>query len=258
MNRLSAFVLLNSRPQSDRYPIFERLSLLTTALVAVAGTVSAISGWVSAYRTSVVARLYADAAANTLIFGHNSTVVKGDVGSAILLSNAARLATSVQLFAECVALVIIIVMFIAGGLIAFILMKRASNLLESSDTSAPIIASANKTGASVMQRIRRTVMCVFAGFLLRSAFDVLYSISLTADRSEFCAQMCDPCQAALYLISKFLDFSPYIQASVVFISEPLSLIVALWGMTTPRMWLVFVSALRISNREAASPSSSGL
>ena len=255
MNRLSSFVLLNSRLQPDRYAIVERVKLFTSALVVLAGMVSAVSGWVSAYYTSVTGSHYAEAAANTRIFGHNSSAVQLDVDKAVVVSNQARRAASVQLFSETVTLIIIVVMFIVGGLIAFILMKSASSLLNNADASAPIISSASKTGASLMQRVQRTVICVFLGFLLRSAFDVFYSISLTADRSEHCAESCDPCQATFYLVSKFLDYSPYIQTSVVFISEPLSLIVALWGMTTPRMWLIFVSAFRNTRHD---PSASRL
>ena len=258
LNRLSAFVLLNSRLQADRYRIVERVNLFTTALVVLGGLVSSVSGWISAYRSSVVSRHYADAASNSLLFGHNSTVVSANVQSAIAASNAARLAASIQLFTETATLIIIIILFIFSGIIAFVLMRRASSLLENSDTSAPIIASANKAGAVIMRRIWMTVIGVFIGFLFRSSFDVLYSVSLTSDRSHVCAQICDPCQSTLYLISKFLDLSPYIQTSVVFISEPLSLLVALWGMTTPRMWRIFVSTFPPSSGRELSVSASRL
>ena len=72
--------------------------------------------------------------------------------------------------------------------------------------------------------------------VFRAAFDVLYSIGLSSRRSEGCQQPCAACQSTYYLISKFLDYSPYVQSTVIFISEPLSFAVALFGMTTPRMW----------------------
>ena len=50
-------------------------------------------------------------------------------------------------------------------------------------------------------------------------------------------------------MSKFLDSTPYIQAGVVFISEPLSLAVALWGMTPPRTWRLFAPFFSRSNRD---------
>jgi hypothetical protein len=258
LNRLSAFVLLNSRLQADRYRIVKRVNFFTTALVVLGGTVSSVSGWISAHRSSVVSSHYADAASSSLLFGYNSTVVSAYVQSAIAASNAARQAASIQLFTETATLIIIITMFIFGGVIAFVLMSRASSLLENSDTSAPIIASASKASVVIMRRIWMTVIGVFIGFLFRSFFDVLYSVSLTSDASDVCPQTCDPCQSTLYLISKFLDYSPYIQSSVVFISEPLSLLVALWGMTTPRMWRIFVATFPPNSGRELSTSGSRL
>lgn len=243
MSRFSAFVLRNSRLQLSGHPIVERISFCTCAVALLAGSVSAVSGWISAYHTGVAGTFYANAADNSRIFGHNSSEVMSCVSAAISNSNAARLAASIQLSAETVTLIIIIVLSITCGLIAFILVQRATNLLldSSFDPNTPIVATVS-TGAGVKQRIQRTVVVVFSGFLIRSSFDLLYSICLTADRSAGVETTCDPQQNTHFLISKVLDYSPYIQASVVFISEPLVLIVALWGMTTPRMRNLFASA----------------
>jgi preprotein translocase subunit SecG len=251
MSRFSAFVLRNSRLQlsSTSHPIVERISFWTFGVTSLAGSVSAVSGWISAYHSGAAGAFYANAADNTRIFGHNSSEVNACVGAAISNSNAARLAASVQLSAETVTLIIIIVLSITCGLIAFILVQRATNLLldSSSDPNAPIVAAVS-TGAGVKQRIQRTVVVVFSGFLIRSSFDLLYSVCLTADRAAGVGPTCDPQQSTYFLISKTLDYSPYIQASVVFISEPLVLVVALWGMITPRMRYLFASAFPHSDR----------
>jgi hypothetical protein len=244
----------NSQLQLNLQHVVERINSITCTIVALTGTVSAISGWISAYHSSLVAYSYADAAVSSQAFGHNSTMVAENLDHAITSSNSARHAASVQLMAETVTLIIVIFMFIIGGLLAFIRIKHANFLLANTcDSSTSMIAAAT-SGASVTQRIRRTVIVVFGAFLLRSVFDLLYAISLTANRSEAqdCAQSCAPCQATLYLISKFLDFCPYIQATVIFFSEPCSLLVALWGMTTPRMWHHFVSSVDTSNRQSQS------
>jgi hypothetical protein len=67
------------------------------------------------------------------------------------------------------------VLSITCGLIAFILVQRATNLLldSSFDPNTPIVATVS-TGAGVKQRIQRTVVVVFSGFLIRSSFDLLY------------------------------------------------------------------------------------
>jgi hypothetical protein len=251
MNRFSAFVLRNSRLQSSLKgrPIAERINFWTCAAVLLTGTVSAISGWISAYHTGVAGELYANAADNTRIFGHNSSQVTSCIGDAISSSNAARHAASIQLFAETVTLVVIVVLFITCGLIAFILVKRATALLldNSFDASTPIVTAVS-TGSGVKKRIQRTVIVVFLGFLIRSSFDLLYSICLTADRSAGVATSCDARQSTYFLISKALDYSPYIQAIVIFTSEPLVLIVALWGMTSTRMRSLFAATFRHDNK----------
>jgi len=242
LNRFLTFYLLNSKLPLDQQRTVERINAVTCRIVALAGAASAISGWISAYHSRLVAYSYADAAVNCEAFGHNSTTVAENVVRAITSSNAARHAASIQLVAETATLIIVIVMFIVGGLLAFLRIKHANLLLANTcDSSSSMIAAAS-TGASLAQRIRRTVIVVFTAFLLRSAFDLLYAISLTANRSEQCPYSCGPCQVTLYLISKVLDYCPYVQAAVIFLSEPCSLLVALWGMTTPRTWRLFFPA----------------
>jgi hypothetical protein len=185
MNRFLAFALLNSRLPSHRHKSVERANALTCAVVLLSGSASAVLGWISAYHTSAAAKSYASAAAGCREFGCNSTFVELDLKDAIARSNVARHAASGQLFAETFTLVTVVFVFISGGVIAFILIKRATSLLlANSETSTPIIAVVS-TGASVKLRIRRTVIAVFSGFLLRCSFNVLYSISLTADRNRY-------------------------------------------------------------------------
>jgi hypothetical protein len=188
----------------------------------------------------MASKFYADATSNSRIFGFNSSEVVINVQHAISSTNEAREAASVQLSAETVTLFTIILLFLIGGFIAFVMMLRATKLLLGiySAKEQPMITAVT-TGASVLRRIRHTVSVVFLGFLFRAAFDVLYSIGLSSRRSEGCQQPCAACQSTYYLISKFLDYSPYVQTTVIFISEPLSLAVALFGMTTPRMWGIF-------------------
>jgi hypothetical protein len=140
--------------------------------------------------------------------------------------------------------------------------RLAQNCLES--TSMPLVklyALAEAQGLHVLagshqipQRLDAVKICSEIGILIHfKDFDsedwvgvnlnfCLYVITYFTNNVMTWKATTLPQQSTYFLISKVLDYSPYIQASVVFISEPLVLIVALWGMTTPRMRNLFASA----------------
>ena len=53
-------------------------------------------------------------------------------------------------------------------------------------------------------------------------------------KNQACSD-CGPCQSTAYLISYFIVYTHEF-ANVASLVSPLALIVALWGMTSPRMW----------------------
>jgi hypothetical protein len=83
-----------------------------------------------------------------------------------------------------------------------------------------------------------TVAVVFTAFLIRTAFEIalalgaFYNLKVGSSR-ESCG-ICDPCQSDYYLLHVWIDATPEVMASVMVLAEPVTLLIALWGMTSER------------------------
>jgi hypothetical protein len=142
---------------------------------------------------------------------------------------------SVQLFCEVVALLLIVVAFVAVGVLSA---RRVSSRLLHVDAASADAA----TGRAIRRRMLGTTAFVFAAFLLRSVFSTMYAVSfLLRDSPADCLSFCDTsCRNVYSVIQIWMGYTPEFQLIVVLISSPAALLVALWGMTSK-------SALRLMN-----------
>jgi len=129
---------------------------------------------------------------------------------------------SVQLFCEVAVLLLIIVAFAVTGAAC---VRRF--------TSAQLNDTAE--GRQLWRQIVGTAGFVFVTFLLRAVYSTMFAL---ADGLQQYAASCpssNPCDAScnnLYsLMQTWLIYTPEFQLSVELISSPLTLLVALWGMT---------------------------
>ena len=95
-----------------------------------------------------------------------------------------------------------------------------------------------------------TTAFVFLTFLLRAIFSTMNALAnALQNEGAACAatasDLCDPaCFNTWQLISLWLALTPEFQLTVVLISSPLAMLVALWGMTSDRT----LQAMRSSGR----------
>jgi hypothetical protein len=139
---------------------------------------------------------------------------------------------SVQAFCEVVVLVFIILAFVVVGLLCA---RRVSSLLTSIDTAS----TAAVVGRTVKFRVLVTTAFVFVAFLLRAVFSIMYAVaqSLQDISSSSCSgPLCDTCHNVYTHIWHFILSTPEFPLLIVLVSSPLTLLVALWGMT-PRALL---------------------
>ena len=137
-----------------------------------------------------------------------------------------HIANSVQLFCEFIVLLLIIVAFAVLGFLCTRVLK-----------AAPL------QGARVQRQISMTVASVFVTFILRAIYACIFAVSdaLQNDNAA-CQGKCDsPCFNNYTLILTWLDFTPEFQGVVVLISSPLTMLVALWGMSNARMLQLMAS-----------------
>jgi hypothetical protein len=136
-------------------------------------------------------------------------------------------AASVQSFCEVAVLLIIILAF---GVVGIASARRVSSALLDMNHEQ------GAAGRQLRRQIVGTAAFVFVTFLLRAVFSTMNALAnaLQNDNAN-CLTLCDPCNNMYSLIQNWLLLAPEFKLSVVLISSPLALIVALWGMTSERM-----------------------
>ena len=94
-------------------------------------------------------------------------------------------------------------------------------------------------GRQLRLQIVGTAAFVFVTFLLRAVYSTMLALAAELQNSGHyvgCgSKLCDAsCYNVYRLMQVWLIFTPEFQLTVVLISSPLAMIVALWGMTTDR------------------------
>ena len=139
------------------------------------------------------------------------------------VDSAARFRVAVFAIYTIVLLFIVFVFLISG----FLCYRKFESSIPA---GAPInvISQLNQ----LQRQIYATVFVVFASFLLRSAWAAFQLwINFNLNQSPSC-YVCEACRSVQVHIWMWLGFTPMVELAVIFFSGPLSLIVALWGMTS--------------------------
>ena len=166
---------------------------------------------------------------------------KGDVGDnfnnfAVQKASVANEAGSVQSFCEVATLLIIILGFAGFGIASARRVSSALRILNDNvfGVEQEAVAAVAAAGRQLRLQIVGTAAFVFVTFLLRAVFSIMNALAnaLQSDGTG-CTSDCDPsCNNLWEVIQAWLAFTPEFQLSVVLISSPLALLVALWGMTS--------------------------
>jgi hypothetical protein len=136
--------------------------------------------------------------------------------------------SSVQRLCEVAVLLLIVAAFVIVGVLCARLVS--SRLLAVEATSA-----AAATGRALRLQMAATTAFVFVAFLLRSVFSVMSAVAHEfRDFGKVCGGgLCDAlCHNVYTHIAQWMGFTPEFEITIVFISSPVTLLVALWGMTS--------------------------
>ncbi len=109
------------------------------------------------------------------------------------------------------------------------------------------------TGKALLKQILYTAATVFASFLLRSVYSIMQAVSyqlqntgIDISNTEDCPMpntlqngtarsFCHPCYNIYTHMTFWMTRTPAFQLTVVLISSPVALCVALWGMTSKQL-----------------------
>jgi hypothetical protein len=153
---------------------------------------------------------------------------------------------SVKNFFEAVTLLLIVAVFSAVGLVSARRISSALTVLESSGTDMAagmrlrrsIVDRAKALGKQLRQEVVVTTGFVFVAFLLRSVVSTILAFAgQFQDTANFCSTVVasSSCDAACFNefthLVNWNNNTPEFLSTVVLISSPLTLLIALWGMT---------------------------
>jgi hypothetical protein len=149
----------------------------------------------------------------------------------------------VQSFCEVAVLLLIVAAFVAVGVLCA---RRVRSRLLGVDAASAAAAA----GRTLQLQIVGTAAFVFVMFLVRSVFSTMFALAnQLQDISAICpGGPCDPtCHNVYTLMQRWMVSTPEFQLTIVLISSPLTLLVALWGMTSK----VTLHLMKSSRRETA-------
>ncbi len=251
LHRMADFAVPKGDSLSTRLAVGGRVVMAAV----VAGNVAGLCGNVSAAVLSKQAGDLENAVAAA--FAANNT----EAANAILVQVSQKItvagdAVSVQQFCEVAVLLLIIFAFAAFGAACA---RRLSSEQQRHDAlvNAADAAAAAPAWRKLRLQIVGTAAFVFVTFLLRAVFSTMNALSNALQTQvTTCNNDCDPaCTNVWFVIQVWLFYTPEFQLSVVLISSPLALLVALWGMTDKRTLQHMRSGrgqtVRMVSREAA-------
>jgi hypothetical protein len=134
---------------------------------------------------------------------------------------------SVQRFCEVAVLLVIVASFLVAGVLSA---QRVTSRLLDVDTAS----SAAATGRALRRRMVGTTAFVFVAFLIRSVLSTMTATSYELrDLDKACAGgTCDAlCHNVHTHIVGWMVYTPAFEATIVLLSSPVALLIALWGMT---------------------------
>ena len=196
-----------------------------------------VAGNVAGLGCSVAAAVYFErtaefySAASAAIAANNTADYKSFFSLGMQQSQLAASTRALQSFCELAVLLVIIVAFSVVG--AACARRISSALLDMNDAFAA-------AGRQLRLQIVGTAASVFVTFLLRAVFSTWYALAFELENSAdilSCPRQnpCDaPCVNVYRLMQLWFIYTPEFQLTVVLISSPLALLVALWGMTSER------------------------
>jgi hypothetical protein len=231
LDRMSEFAAGQDEGWRKRWAAGGRMVMAVVVLGNTVGLVANIAAAVHAQRAGD-----AVSAASTL-FAANST--RPALESFSLSQTELQLSLSiaaVQSWCEVAVLLLIVAAFVVAGVACARIMSSRLRILRALD--------AESASAAVVRDMRRqivvTTAVVFVAFVVRSVQSTMFAVTRQLqDGERICpgvTDRCDPsCHNVFTHIGQWVAFTPEFQVTIVLVSSPLALLVALWGMTSKQM-----------------------
>jgi len=223
LHRMADFAVANGDGLSRRLAVGGRVVMAAVVVVNVVGLCGNVADAVLSKQAGDLSNAAAAAFAANSTQAANAILVQANQKDTV-----ANDAASAQQFCEVAVLLIIILAFSVVGIASA---RRVSSALRNMNDEQRDGAG----GRRLRRRIVGTAAVVFVTFLLRAVFSTMNALANSLQTVGVgCTNPCDPSCNVWEVIQEWLAYTPEFQLSVVLISSPLALLVALWGMTSKR------------------------
>ena len=205
------------------------------AVVVLGNTVGRAASVAVAFRLQRAAEASSTASA---LFAANSTQLARE---SVSLSNTevqlAASITAVQSFCEVAVLLLIVAAFVVAGVACARVVSSRLLAVNAASVPAAVGNYVHFVGGELRRRMVVTTAVVFVAFVVRSVQSTMFAVARQlhngATRCPGVTTICDAsCYNVFTHISQWTIHTPEFQVTIVLVSSPLTLLVALWGMTS--------------------------
>jgi hypothetical protein len=255
LDRMSDFAAPQGDGMRQRWVVWGRIVMAVVVLGNAVGLIANIAA-----ATYFQKAAEAECTAHSLLAANNNESSSEYHEISRAESQLALSIASVQSFCEVAVLLLIIAAFVAAGLFCA---RRVSSALSLLDSAGPEMAAFMRMRQQVVgaakalgRRLRREIIVatafVFVAFALRSVFSTMSAVAnRLQDPTRNCPGVFNLCDASCFNvythITLWMTLTPEFQLTVVLISSPIALLVALWGMTSKSM----LQLMKTGRREMA-------
>jgi hypothetical protein len=246
-------------------PLVARIGRFLIVLVTFGSIVGFCCAVAAAVFLSRASDTFKDAAAAAIHLNgtrsllYNTTVLNahGQVSTAVTIS-------AVFFGFEVVALLVIVITLLIAGAhgarrirVALMNAQRAQRLLNLEKT--PVLSSTHAHNSMAVKfeqavdlgrrlrcQILATVICVSISFLMRATFSIMFALANSLSNSGISCKnfigRCSPCYNEFYHMQIWMLNTPSFYFTIVFMSQPLALLVSLWSMTCGHTFQVMTAS----------------
>ena len=188
---------------------------------------------------AVYAQRAADAASTaSALFAANSNQAARQ--SFALSQSELQLAVSisaVQSWCEVAVVLLIVAAFVVAGVACARIIRSRLLAMDAASVPAAVGNYVHFVGGELRRRMVVTTVVVFVAFVVRSVQSTMFAVARQLqDTARRCPGVTSRCDASCYNVFTHINvwaaFTPEFQVTIVLVSSPLTLLVALWGMTS--------------------------
>ncbi len=231
LDRISDFAAVQDEVTRKRWAAGGRMVMAVVVLGNAVGLAANVAAAVHLQRAAEAA------STASALFAANSTQLADE--SVIISDTEFRLAISiaaVHSFCEVAVLLLIVAAFVVAGV-------ACARVVSSKLLAVDAASASAAAGRELRRQMVVTTVVVFVTFVVRSVQSTMLAVARQlqdfADAQRRCpgeTSLCDPsCHNVFAHINVWSTLTPEFQVTIVLVSSPLTLLVALWGMTSSQM-----------------------